>query len=410
MMTLQLVRTALQSISHHKVRSMLTMLGVIIGVASIIAMMSIGYSTQTYMKNRLLSMGDSYIFVCADRAKIPTHKSALHRNPQRLTVDDVYAIKKQCQGVKWASPHLAQTYELSHQGKSMHVITKAGNERYLSITGKSVQHGSSFTQEHLKKKSKVILLGSDLAKTLFHGDSAVGKTLLLKNNIFTVIGIIKEITHYNKADNPNMEAIIPFTTAKAYMGSHKTHPRKIAGMIFSARNHETIPSAVRQIKQVLRTRHRLESHEPDDFRILDQLTMMKAAQQSSDILSIFLIIIASISLLIGGIGIMNIMLVCVSERRQEIGIRMALGATSRTIQMQFIIEAVTISILGGLIGIALGILLPLIANYFSPWRLYVDYGSLYWISLILIFLGIIFGYYPARKASLLDPIYALRIE
>ncbi len=410
MIITQLMHTALRSINHHKSRSLLTMLGVIIGITCIIAMMSIGYSTQEHMRQKLLSMGNNYIFVCADRAKIPIHKTAMHCNPQKLTIDDVTAIKKQCPAIKWASPHFATAYEISREGKSIHAIIKSGNEQYLNITGKSVLKGMPFTQEHLKKKAKVVLIGADLARSLFSYKNPVGSTILIKNTPFTILGILKNIAYYDKHDNPNMEAIIPFSTVKSYLVAKKRSSRKIAGMVFSAQNHTAIPSAVRQLKNLLRSRHRLSENEPDDFKILDQLTMIKAAQHSSDILSIFLIIIASISLLIGGIGIMNIMLVCVSERRQEIGIRMALGASSWTIQMQFMIEALIISIMGGIIGALLGIMFPFIANYISPWTFYLDYNSLYWVSFILIFFGIIFGYYPARKASLLDPITALRIE
>lgn len=404
-----LCKTAVRALAHHKGRSLLTMLGIIIGIAAVSATMSIGHSTQLHLKKQVLALGDNYLWVSA-QATGKAIKKSLQIRPTAcsLTIDDAYAIKKECPAIKRVSPHLTHAYDLYYGGKAVRALIKSGNEEYLSILGREIVIGNAFMREHGRKKAKVIILGADLAHTLFGYEEPCGKIILIKKIPFIVLGVCKKIHDYIGNDNPNLDAFVPLTTAKNYLStSRKYISRTIAGMTLSAHSYEQLKDASEQVRQLLRKRHHLASTDPDDFFIQDQSSLLTTASKTTETFSLFLLIIAFIALLIGGIGVMNIMLVCVTERQQEIGIRMALGATTYQLQLQFLIEALLITSIGGIIGIVLGIMLPFFLQHTAPWPLLIDYQALAWIACIIIAIGLLFGYYPARKAARLDPIKAL---
>jgi putative ABC transport system permease protein len=403
-----LFRTSLRAIAHHKIRSSLTMLGIIVGIAAMIATLAIGHGAEERINKELLAMGDNYIFITAgnwmsdEQPKVSRHKRAFP-----LTLQDIEALEQQCSAIKYISPNLFFDFPVSYQGNTIKTEVKAGNEQLLSVTGRKIKKGSSFTYHHLQKNTRCAIIGAKAAKTLFKSLSPIGQTILMNGIHFTVIGVLESIENFFGIKDPNLNIFIPITTARKSF-TKKYFSNRVSGITVSAQARNDIPVVVRQMRQILRARHQLEPQEPDDFMIYDQMSMMNAAHSSSSVLNLLLFIIASISLIVGGIGVMNIMLVCVRERTREIGIRMALGASDHSIMQQFLCESITLCLIGGIIGIILGIAIPLCAQAFTGWNMIIKPSSIMIACSTIVVIGIIFGYYPAYKASQLPPVLALQ--
>lgn len=401
-------KTSLRALAHHKIRSILTMLGIIVGIAAMIATLAIGHGAQERINNELLSMGDNYIFIHAgnwmeeNKPKLSRLKHAHH-----LTMHDVEALEQQCAALKYISPNLFFDFPVSYQNNTIKTEVKAGNEQLLHVIGRKIKRGSSFTQHHLKKNARCAVLGAQATKILFKSLNPIGKTIQINGIHFTVIGVVEPIENFFGIKDPNLNIFIPISTARKCF-TKRYFSNRIAGISVSAQTREEIPHVVRQAQQILRARHNIAYNEPDDFMVYDQMSMMNAAKNSSSVLNLLLLIIASISLMVGGIGVMNIMLVCVQERTKEIGIRMALGASDRLIMQQFLYESIVLCLIGGIIGIAVGIIAPFGAQVVTGWAVVIKPSSILLACLTIIFVGIIFGYYPAHKASKLSPVLALQ--
>ena len=406
MTTKTLLQISLRCLKKHKIRTFLTILGIIIGIAAIIATLSIGYGAEEKLRKRILGMGRNYIFIHPGKYQEGKTTLTKRRHAKRLREQDIKILKKQCNGIKKISPVMYARRVISFKGNNVQVDIKCGNEDNLDIVGRKIKKGSFFTKYHVLKSSKVVVIGSKTAKELFGSLNPLGKTIKIQNILFTVIGVVAPIEHYMGIMNPNLDIYMPISTAKKQLLS--VCDSYIHGINISAKNKQEMHSIVKRLKKILRFMHRLESNNPDDFTIYDQQAMVKAAKKSSSTLNILLLIIAAISLLVGGIGVMNIMLVSVSERVKEIGIRMALGANSAMILKQFILESIVLCSIGGIIGVTLGLVTPHVVSIFTKWPVVIKIQTIFFAFFITFFIGLIFGYYPARKASKLNPVDALQ--
>lgn len=401
-----LLCSSLRSLSHHKIRSFLTILGIIVGISAIIATLAIGYGVEKKLREKILALGDNYIDLWAGTSFLEGAEAAAKtKKTKRLTLDDVELLKKICPDIKKISPFFHGKGTIEYQTSSIKSRVKGCNQDGLAIIGRKIKKGIFLSTYHLQKNARVVVLGHRAARELFRSLNPVGEIVKIRNIPFTVIGVVKKMENYFGMRDPNLDVFVPYTTFRRYI--YPDYSRFVHGITMSSKSRQAMPRLVKQIRRHMRAHHNLEPEDPDDFTIIDQQSMFKAAKESSTIFNLFLLIIASISLIVGGIGVMNIMLVSVTERTQEIGIRMAMGAQQRTILQQFLIESVALCFFGGIIGIGLGIIAPFIAHYFAGFPVVVKIHSII-IAFITIFLvGIIFGFYPAYKASKLNPVEAL---
>jgi len=401
-----LLKISFNSIKKHKIRSFLTILGIIIGIAAIIATLAIGHGAEEKIKKEIMSAGDNYIYIHAGNW---TQEGKIERNQKKkvlqLTTGDLRMLREQCPEIKQISPFMYAQDIASFEGNNILTEIKGGNNEIFKIINRKVKKGTIFTKEQIKKGEKVVVLGSKAAKDLFRSVNPIEKIIRIKNIPFRIIGVLNKIESYSGMHDPNLNIFIPFNTLKKYI-VHKRN-NKVYNILISAQKNEEMPFLVRKLRKILRYRRRLTHKDPDDFMIYDQRSMLKAAHASASVLNIFLLIIALISLIVGGIGVMNIMLVSVSERTREIGIRMALGATDTIILRQFILEAITLCFVGGILGIFAGTTIPYITSIFTKWPVVLKTSFIFFAFTTTTFIGIIFGYYPAKKASKLNPVEAL---
>ncbi len=381
-------------------RSLLTTLGIIIGVVSIIAVMSIGEGAKYKVRKEIERMGANFIVVLA-----ATPKTISQRGNVSFTLkpSDMQAIRDECNEVYLISPGIQYQGKIITEGANWQTTIGGVNEDYLEIRQFKMARGDFFTEQDIRSASKTVILGLTVARELFGDKDPLGCIVRIKKIPFKVIGIIAEQGRAPDGRDLDDSVFLPVTTVL----------RKLLGktnynaLIMSTRHKDQMASATRQIRAILRQKHRLQPYDDEDFTIFSQDDAFQASEAAGSILNLLLIIIASISLIVGGIGIMNIMLVTVSERTREIGIRMALGATTYSILTQFIMEAITICLIGGLVGAALGVTTAKTVGYLLDWPIVISQKSLI-ISLVSASLtGLFFGYYPARKASLMNPVDAL---
>lgn len=400
------IKVAIKALIKNKMRTFLTMLGIIIGVGSVIAMISIATGAQKDMSGRIESSGTNMLMIFASSGKRRRGLSRGWGSVQTLTVKDSEAIMKYCPHVEYASPQIRVTARLIYQNQNWSTAVRAGNEHYIDIRNWSTQSGRSFTPSEIASGAKVCMIGTVVRDNLFGDGNPVGKTIRLNKIPFLVIGLLEEKGQGGWSGNWDDVAIIPHTTAM-----QRLYKRDYLPMVtVSATDREDISKAKDEITMLLRQRHRIKKGEEDDFLIRTQEDRLKAAGDTSRFLSLLLGSIASVSLLVGGIGIMNIMLVSVTERIREIGIRMAIGARQKDILLQFIIEAIVLSILGGIIGVGFGYGIARLISIFAKWTTVVTIHSIVLAMGFSGAIGLFFGLYPAWKASRLDPIEALRNE
>ncbi len=387
-------------------RSFLTILGIIVGIASIIATLAIGHGAEEKIKKEILASGDNYIFLHAGNwAQEGVIQNKKKRKVQALRTTDIRMFKNQCKEIKKISPFLFAQNIVSFETNNILTEIKGGNEEIFGIINRKLKKGSYFTKEQAKKGEKVVVLGNKAAKDLFRSLNPVGKIVRIKNIPFRVIGVLKNFKNFSGIHDPNLNIFIPFNSLKKYI-IHKRN-NKVYGIVISSKSSKGMTYLVRKLKKILRFSRQLKDDDPDDFMIYDQQSMLKAAHASSNVLNIFLLIIALISLIVGGIGVMNIMLVSVSERTKEIGIRMALGATKKVILSQFILEAIILCFIGGVLGIFVGVIIPFVTSFFTKWNVIIKPYFILFSFLTTTGVGLIFGFYPARKASKLNPVEAL---
>lgn len=382
------------------------MLGIIIGVAAVIAMVAIGQGSKESIQSQLSSMGSNMITILP--ASNVTGGARLEgASVQTLTIDDVKAIQKQALNISAVSPAANSSGQSINGALNWPTSIQGVSPAYLDIRKWTLQDGVAFTDEDVRASAKVCLLGQTVVSNLFpNGENPVGKIIRFNNIPFQVIGTLAAKGQSSFGQDQDDVILAPYTTVQK---------RILATIYFrtvyvSATSEATTDAATKEIETILRKSHRLRDADENDFQVRTMAELINTLSSTSNLLTILLTAIAGISLVIGGIGIMNIMYVSVTERTREIGLRMSIGARGIDILMQFLIEAIMISITGGIIGVVLGITSAWLITYFLHWPTLVSESSIILSFMVCALTGVFFGYYPAQKASRLDPIEALRYE
>ncbi|EDM35673.1 ABC transporter, permease protein [Pedobacter sp. BAL39] len=401
-----LIRLAMLALQRNKLRALLTMLGIIIGVASVITMMSIGEGSKQSINESLSSMGSNMITIMP-YSNEPGGARMMGSNMKSLTILDVQELKKKAPNIAKISPLASSSGQAISGASNWPTSIQGVNPEYLEIRKLSVKEGIMFTEDNVKSSAKVCLLGQTVVDNLFpNGQDPIGKIIRFGKIPFQVIGVLTPKGQSNFGQDQDDIIIAPYTTVQKrvlssiYFGS----------IYASAIREDASDAAVDEVTTVLRETHRLRTGEENDFQVRTQAELMTMLNSTSSMMTALLTAVASISLVIGGIGIMNIMYVSVTERTREIGLRMSIGARGIDVLLQFLIEAIMISITGGVIGVLLGISASIIIPSMLNWPTVISEFSIVISFLVCAVTGIFFGYYPALKASRLDPIEALRYE
>ena len=406
MKIVSLIRIAFKAILRNKLRAFLTMLGIIIGVASVITMMSIGEGSKQSIQSSLSDMGSNMITVMPS-SNIPGGVQVQGSAMQTLKEEDVKAIMKGATHINGLSPGVSTSGQAIKGALNWPSNMQGVGTDYLAIRKLNVKEGIAFSETDVATAAKVCLVGRTVVNNLFAtNENPIGQIIRFNNIPLQVIGVLAEKGQSSFGQDQDDIILAPYTTVqKRIMAT--TYLQSIYA---SARSEAESDAATEEITQILRERHKLRVDEKDDFAVRTQAELIKTLSATSGVLTILLTVIASISLLIGGIGIMNIMYVSVTERTKEIGLRMAIGAKGGDILLQFLIEAVMLSVTGGLIGVVIGVSLSLLIPLLLSWPAVISSSSIILSFLVCAATGVFFGYYPARNASGLDPIEALRYE
>lgn len=400
------LKVSIKTLFRNKMRTFLTMLGIIIGVGSVIGMVAIATGAKQKMSDQIESSGTNMITIFATSG---SRRGGMHfgwGSVQTMTPADADAIMENCKHVEYASPEIRVTSRLIYKNQNWSTAVRAGNEHYIDIRNWKVDLGRNYTKDEVISRAKVCLLGNEVKEQLFGSENPIGQVIRVDKIPFRVIGLLESKGQEGFGGNWDDCIIIPHTTAMQRIYKKTYVPRLTA----SALSREDITKATEEITDLLRFRHKIRNPEDDDFSIRTQEDRLENANQTSQFLTIFLGSVAGVSLLVGGIGIMNIMLVSVTERIREIGIRMALGARRKDILLQFITESIVLSLSGGFIGILLGYLLAWGISKIAGWPTMVSLQSVIVSVIFSMAIGLFFGLYPAWKASSLNPIEALRHE
>jgi putative ABC transport system permease protein len=406
----QSMRIAFRALRVNKLRSALTMLGIIIGVGAVIAMVSVGSGATDRIHQQIASIGSNVIIIQPGSQNTGGVKSG-NGNSQTLTEDDARAIGEECPDVVYSTPIQQNQQQVVYGSNNWGTRIYGVSPDYLTIRDIRIEEGEPFTNDDVKSTNKVALLGKTVVDNIFAGEDPIGKTIRIRKVPFTVVGTLVPKGQNSSGQDQDDMIIMPISTAKKkVMGGGRANNWQQIGQIMVQARDGRNNNAMDEIESLLRQRHRLQATEDNDFQVRSLEEMAAAQEQATQIMGLLLASIASVSLIVGGIGIMNIMLVSVTERTREIGLRQAVGAKTRDILTQFLVEAVTLSVLGGVVGIALGILASELISYFAGWSTVIGPGSILLAFLFSALVGIFFGFYPARKAAYLDPIEALRYE
>ncbi len=402
------LKISLRALRVNKMRSALTMLGIIIGVAAVITMLAVGRGASSKISEQIATVGSNLIIVIPGS----TTSSGIRLGSgtsQNLTRADAEAIKNECSAVATTAPILNGGAQIVYGNQNWASIIYGTDENILEVRDWTLAAGRNFYEQEIRSAAKICIVGQTVVDNLFGNDDPILKVIRIKKVPFTVIGILESKGQSMMGQDQDDVIYVPITAAQRNLFG-RTFPGSVRSIMVKARSAEDLDRAETQIKELLRQRHRIGQSQEDDFTVRNLTQMMQMAEQASQVMALLLAAIASVSLLVGGIGIMNIMLVSVTERTREIGIRMAVGAKSWDIRTQFIIEALVLSLIGGLIGVLLGILSAELLSFFAGWSILI---STYSVVLSFGFsglVGIFFGFYPAYKASLMNPIDALRHE
>lgn len=401
-----LFRIALKALGNNKFRGFLTMLGIIIGVGSVITMLAIGQGSKKSIQAEISEMGSNMIMI---------HPGEDMRGGVRLSADDMQTLKvkdfedicQECGHVSLVSPSVNSTGQAVYGANNTPTSVYGVNEEFLDIRGYKVQDGDIFSEQDIKTAAKVCLVGKTVIDQLFtNGENPVGKVIRFGSIPFRIVGVLESKGYNSMGMDQDNLIITPYTTVMKRILA-VTYLQEI---VCSALSEEYTDKAIEEVSSVLRRNHKLKESDNDDFNIRSQQELSSMMTSTSDMMSTLLAAVAGISLLVGGIGIMNIMYVSVTERTKEIGLRMSIGAKGRDILAQFLIEATLISITGGLLGVILGVAASYIVKAVLSYPILIQPWSIVVSFLVCTVIGIFFGWYPARKASNLDPIEAIRYE
>lgn len=401
-----LFKIALKAISNNKTRAFLTMLGIIIGVGAVITMIAIGQGAKQSIQNEISSMGSNIIMIHPGGDRRGGVKLSADEM-QTLTIDDYEALRNECIYITALSPNVSASGQLVSGNNNYPASVSGVGTEYLKIRQLNIEDGEMFTEHDVKTSAKVCVIGKTIVDNLFpDSGSPVGKTIRINQVPLKVIGVL-EAKGYNSMGMDQDEIVLaPYTTVMKRLLAVDY----LQGIFASAISEDMTEYATAETEEILRRQHRLKTGEADDFMIRSQQELSDMMDKTTNILTTLLACIAGISLLVGGIGIMNIMYVSVTERTREIGLRMSVGAKGVDILAQFLIEAILISITGGIIGILLGGTICLCVNLIANWPVSVQTWSVILSFGVCTVTGVFFGWYPAKKAAALDPIDALRYE
>ena len=402
-----LFKIALRAIAANKLRSFLTMLGIIIGVASVIAMLAIGQGSKRSIQAQISEMGSNMIMIRPGQDKGPGGARQDADEMQTLKLKDYEAIKEQCRYVAAITPSVNASGQFIRGNNNTPSTIYGISTDYLEIRQLKVEDGEAFSDEEIKTGAKVCLIGKTVADNLFtNGEDPVGQVIRFNTIPFRVVGVL-EAKGYNSFGMDQDDVVLaPYTTVMKRILA----VTYLQGINCSAVTEDMTDLAIEEITQVLRESHKLQAADEDDFTIRSQQELASMMNTTSDLMTTLLLCVACISLIVGGIGIMNIMYVSVTERTREIGLRMSVGARGIDILNQFLIEAVLLSVTGGVIGIVVGVGAAVCINLFAHWPVYVQPWSVLLSFAVCTATGVFFGWYPAKKAANLDPIEAIRYE
>jgi putative ABC transport system permease protein len=407
---LQSIRIALRSLRVNKLRSALTMLGIIIGVGAVIAMVAVGAGASARVAEQIQSLGSNLIIVLS--GSVTSGGIRMGQGSQlTITEDDSAAIAREVAAVQVSAPAVRGTGQVVFGNLNWSTVIQGVTPDYFEARDWPVVTGRALVPEDIEGATKVALIGQTTALNLFGDADPIGQIIRIRKVPFTVVGTLDRKGQNSWGQDQDDVLVIPISTAKKkVLGRSNSNPRAVGSISIKVRAGEDMADAEQQIRELLRQRHRLQPYQDDDFWLRNLSEVLQTQEESSKVMTYLLAAIASVSLMVGGIGIMNIMLVSVTERTREIGLRMAVGARGRDILGQFLIEAVTLSLIGGVIGIALGLGGAEALSYFAEWRTLVSPEAIMLAFGFAAGIGVFFGFYPARKAARLDPIEALRYE
>jgi putative ABC transport system permease protein len=400
------IRVALGALRANKLRSMLTMLGIVIGVSAVIAVVALGRGAQTAVNDRIASLGTTLLTVSPGQARTGGVSSFDVRS--RLTTDDAQALIDRGTMLAAVQPEMSSNLQVQYLNKNAGTQVVGTTSNYPQVRKYEIETGRFFSGAEDAGRQRLAVVGPSVVQNLGleTGEALVGENIRIRGIQFTVVGVYKSKGQASPFNNPDDQILIPLQTARyRVMGNNRL--RSISVL---APSEAEIPDAMADIQKILRREHKLRPERPDDFQIRNQADFLSTLGETTQVFSMLLAGIAAVSLLVGGIGIMNIMLVSVTERTREIGIRKALGATRANILFQFLIEAVVLCLLGGALGIALGTGGAMIFTNVLGWSTEVGASSVALAFGFSAFVGLVFGVYPARRAAVMDPIVALRYE
>ena len=400
-----IIRVAFNALGRNKMRSILTMLGIIIGVGAVIAMVSIGQGAQATIQEQIASAGSNMLFVQSGSWNHGGVRSGAG-TMSNLTVEDYQAIERECSAVKNASPVVRSSAPVIFGNQNWFTNIQGVNTKFSEIRLWDVETGAMFTDQDVNSAQRVCILGKTVVDNLFPGQDPIGQEIRVRNSPWRVIGVLKSKGQSGMGQDQDDTIIAPYTTVQKKM----LGITYIQSIMVSAVSQAASSTAETQITDLLRQRHRLAAQDDNDFMVRNLSDIAELANSSNQVMTLLLGSIAFVSLIVGGIGVMNIMLVSVTERTREIGIRMAVGATGGDIQFQFLTEAVVLAVFGGVVGIIFGITASKVISDFLGWPTLVSTTAIGMAFSFAGGIGIGAGWYPARKASRLDPIEALRYE
>lgn len=402
------IRIALKALLVNKMRSSLTMLGIIIGVGSVIAMIAIGAGAKARIAEQIASMGSNLLIVMSGSSTSGGVRFGAGTAPT-LTIDDAKAIQSEIPQVKYVAPNISGIAQVVYGNQNWSTLVNGTTPEILNIREWPLSSGRSFTQQDIDGATKVCLLGKTVTENLFGGIEPVGQVVRIKNVPFMVIGELSPKGQSTWGHDQDDTIFVPLTTAQKRLFGMQ-FPGMVRTISVQVQDSDSLKQVESRITELLRQRHRIQAGQENDFSVRNLTEIASSAEQSARVMSLLLGAIASISLIVGGIGIMNIMLVSVTERTREIGIRIAVGAKGRDILLQFLIESSLLSFIGGILGIGFGIVGTIVLSTFTQWPILFSFKAILLAFLFSGSVGVFFGFYPARKASLLNPIEALRYE
>jgi putative ABC transport system permease protein len=403
-------RIAVRALRVNKLRSALTMLGIVIGVGAVITMVAVGAGAQARVAEQIQSLGSNLIIIWPGTVNLGGVRLGAGAQAT-LSEDDSLAIERDIALVEVVAPSVRGNAQVVYSNLNWSTTILGVTPEYLPARDWEMSAGRALTREEVEGAFKVAMVGQTVAQNLFGEENPLGQVIRIKKVPFTIIGVMDRKGQTTWGQDQDDQILIPLSTAKTkVVGGNQAKGRAVGTISIKIRDAGLMKEAETEIRELLRQRHRLQPHQEDDFNLRNLAEVLQSQEAASRVLTVLLAAIASVSLLVGGIGIMNIMLVSVTERTREIGLRMAVGARGKDILTQFLVEAVTLSLIGGVIGVGAGLLGSYAIAYFAEWRTLLQFDAILLAFGFSAAVGIFFGFYPARKAAGLNPIDALRYE